>query len=687
MLPTNLHLTELFPYLTWNSPLADTTLAASLARIIVDYLGKAEITLIASSYSRFGEERDFQFTACCVSTYGSLYLIQNNTILQDGQYDRVPDQCEYRDKNLKYFNTNTINTFDSNLDGNYMDTMTNCGEVLIKQKLYQNIVLSQKNYSYPEERKYLKLAKRIKVSKICVIDTVLPKNDNYNRLVSNSIDFHWKNPIEPKITNAALIFATNMHDMFQIIGYIPHLNKYTDLNIWNGFKVQDLWQYNKEAYFIAQEISTINTNSVNIEMKRVKLEFTKSQQSKQLKQSKDSKPKQNSKGKSCKMVVESVIKFNTKNKSISTSSNDSKSKNKNKNTKTSKSEKNKDVDPCAISNISNNCNYYDADSQTLLIIDNTENSNNNNNNNKAVKLTPKSKSKNKKIKLKDSVNTNRLGADSGAGGGVVIRLIYKNPSKKKEKAEKAKAKTKAKETKRNKNAADNDEWLLRNMKISNLFLRLVLKESKCHYLFHHEMSEKFILLLKLKNLNDKEKEEKEDKLMDMSDLNANLNDDDGDDNKSDMDTSKAENKEYTSNEYDYDSSINMNYTYSELDTREKFLLWKKRLLKYNNGRLLIQIGIDFNKKKIVSLSIGNIVISEKKCRIIGYDHTRSLVIYDTLSTKEEQKEAGKTYYQSKYGNDPNVNHSNVDDAANQSYFHTYKMIRLNDLVSRWISIF
>ena len=95
--------------------------------------------------------------------------------------------------------------------------------------------------------------------------------------------------------------------------------------------------------------------------------------------------------------------------------------------------------------------------------------------------------------------------------------------------------------------------------------------------------------------------------------------------------------------------------------------WKDKVLNRNNGRLLIQIKIDFDNVEIISLSVGNVIIGENKCKIIGFDHTKSLVIYDTLPTVEEQE---FTQY-------PELN----------AKIHKYEMIRLNDLVDRWMHIF
>ena len=106
-------LVDLFPYLTWDCPLNDSNYAAILARIIASYIGKQEITLTMVGYQseqrRINNpysDRDivmFRYKACCLSTNGSFYLIEEKVRkIHDWRH-----ACD--NKNLKYIGHKDIN--------------------------------------------------------------------------------------------------------------------------------------------------------------------------------------------------------------------------------------------------------------------------------------------------------------------------------------------------------------------------------------------------------------------------------------------------------------------------------------------------------------------------------------------------------------------------------------------------
>ena len=109
-------LLDLFPYLTRDCPLNDVSYAAILARIIVSYIGKEEITLTVVNYtsksadiarSHPNETAMFQHKTCCISTNGSFYVIEDQ---MSKRYWGVDFIWQYYDKNLRYINCKDINT-------------------------------------------------------------------------------------------------------------------------------------------------------------------------------------------------------------------------------------------------------------------------------------------------------------------------------------------------------------------------------------------------------------------------------------------------------------------------------------------------------------------------------------------------------------------------------------------------
>ena len=65
---------------------------------------------------------------------------------------------------------------------------------------------------------------------------------------------------------------------------------------------------------------------------------------------------------------------------------------------------------------------------------------------------------------------------------------------------------------------------------------------------------------------------------------------------------------------------NMN-DFHEINNVASFVQLKTNLKKENNGRLLVQLKIDFTRKK---------------CHIVAYDETRSMIIFDTLPSEKKE---------------------------------------------------
>lgn len=151
--------------------------------------------------------------------------------------------------------------------------------------------------------------------------------------------------------------------------------------------------------------------------------------------------------------------------------------------------------------------------------------------------------------------------------------------------------------------------------LDNRFLQLLLGESKCHYVCHHRPSKAFVLVLKVFTTDQDTvaacDEKKENLMFDIDEK----------DNKTERDNSIITNRDGILFE-------NVN----SIDNIQSFLQWKKNVILLNNGRVLVQLSIDFKKKEIINSRIGYINIGENTCQIIGYDETRSMIVYDTLTT-------------------------------------------------------
>ena len=347
----------------------------------------------------------------------------------------------------------------------------------------------------------------------------------------------------------------------------------------------------------------------------------------------------------------------------------------------------------AINGICKNCNYYDSNSNTLFLVENVKINPNNIDNTPQVNKKRESSSKKTSKDIKTN-STKKNGQKSKKGkknkseavavverqqmGGIVLRLAsgYDNDCKIQEsmpskvvgrqqgKMKKSKFEIKQSKTKQAKGGQSNNKGRKKtgeNKKNANiikiefksLFLNMLFGQSKCHFVFYHKLSKTLILMLKI--------------------------------------VDKAANSGNCNTESDYDSG-----ELDSIDSGKGFTKWKKNRMKFNNGRLLVQLKIDFVSKKVLLCRIGNIIINENKCRIVGYDDTRSMIIYDTLPDENEQvfKQQNSKKKSIFASNDDSQldtvwKHIRIDNymgVGEQAQIHNYKMMRLNDLVDRWIDL-
>ena len=127
-------------------------------------------------------------------------------------------------------------------------------------------------------------------------------------------------------------------------------------------------------------------------------------------------------------------------------------------------------------------------------------------------------------------------------------------------------------------------------------IEILFKNCKCHYLFYHQSSQSIVLMLKNELLE------------------------------------KTQNS--NTNENNLFCKLFPNMKDSDKYTKS----WNNNNNKNNNniggsnnsqGRILAKLRIDFDNLTIISMKCGLINIPENKCRIVGYDDTRSAVIIDT----------------------------------------------------------
>ena len=267
--------------------------------------------------------------------------------------------------------------------------------------------------------------------------------------------------------------------------------------------------------------------------------------------------------------------------------------NKNGKKKLKNKNKNRNHKKNTIPNVCKNCNYYDTKSQTLLIVENIKIENENEgrlsqDGGIILRLISKDKSK---LNVSQSINDSEIatGTETAAIATKIKKRIRTN----------AAISSKLTFSNSNSNSSKNEKNILTvidEIKIQSIFLNLLFGQSKCHFVFFHKLSKTFILMLKIvDNVNE----------MELKEANSNM--------------------------------VNSgNYEITSINNLDRFLEWKLNLMHYNNGRLLVQLKIDFLNKKLISSRIGNININEDKCRIIAYDETRSMIIYDTLPNAEKQ---------------------------------------------------
>lgn len=192
-------LVDLFPYLTWNCPLHDSSYAATLARIIVGYIGKQEITLTMVGYqsecndlskhspSLVKETVIFGYKTCCMSTNGSFYLIEDKFLKKrswvffydpyvgscygcrwDDDWDETPS---YHSKNLRYIDSKEISDIQSippiiNSDDNTVSS----------QKYFKTMI----NIQQANMRRDLECGQETVIEKLCVIDLQSDDDDDKN---------------------------------------------------------------------------------------------------------------------------------------------------------------------------------------------------------------------------------------------------------------------------------------------------------------------------------------------------------------------------------------------------------------------------------------------------------------------------------------------------------------------------
>ena len=774
---------DLFPYLTWDCPLNDSNYAATLVRVIVSYLGKQEIVLTMVGYqnecrdidaiqilSRYSyipiagpsvnENAMFRYKTCCISTNGSFYLIEDKFIKTHDrvvltvhvnwtQYHRVWSDWKYiyDGKNLKYVNHKDINSFKSakpvedDKDGTvsiqkYLKTMENKQQAQI-EAVPVEVTDKKKESEHKNSRKYVNTAavkrpkKQIKIERICVIDfdeigdekeqdTVSDDDtDDVKEENEEKTDFHWGKPIQQK-NNTAMVFLLNNHK----INVFINGNDPFSVKIEENHKVLDIWQCNKQIYLITQSIS-----HYDIRIHLIQLQFVKNPK-KQQKQQQQRRMEKGTMVKKSLYQVKQKLQLNLKVEHFGAKLGTPKSKHSTDTSSGNGGSFSFGSDVLFVPNICQNCNYYDAKSQTLLTVENMKIEINNSS--KGTKK--KSKSTDKKTNKKTNKNINKK---MFKHGGIVIRLIAKekrqieydylgnksntaikkdgkkkkaivsdkqNKSKNKDKKNdktvlneknKSEIEPKQSETEQVKSSkhlvspqkSKNDRskspkanrklprlkptysapvktaevTVIDEIKFQSLFLNLLFQESKCHFVFYHKLSKTFVLMLKIVaniniiNINNVNVEEKRDENLEAV-------------------TSK------NMSNYNYDEA-----NLSGINSTSRFLEWKENLIKYNNGRLLVQLKIDFSKKKLISSKIGNIIINENKCRIIAYDSTRSMIIYDTLPDVKRQYKVliHKDEFKDKWTYD-RVQLWSLDKA--EARIHNYKMMRLNDLIDRWIDL-
>ena len=486
-------------------------------------------------------------------------------------------------------------------------------------------------------------------------------------------DFCWNSPME-QVDNTVMFFLLSNHKTNIFIKNQGIVEKFSmDHNAPVSGKVLDVWQCNKAIYSIVK----FNLSGNKRQLQLIKTYFVKKTQKDYSYNNKNTKTAIAKKGKNkSKSGIESTIsKTKTKemrwdykpmqkvllklvmyesSSDIDININISKSKNNNKRNVGSSNRSRSNMCTsrnCDAPNIFKNCNYFDSKCQTLFSVEND--------NKQKQGIIIRLISKYKPAPTKKNVQNKRYNY---------------NKSKSKSKLKLKESKTKSAKSpkisnidhdrsKHNSHEMKAGETMIDQIKPQSIFLDLLFNQSKCHFVFYHKKSKTLILMLKLdcKAVNCNEDESKENE--------------------------------------------NTNNNYGGINTADGYWKWRENAIKDNNGRLLVQLKINFKKKKLISSRIANIIINENKCRIVAYDETRAMIVYDTLPDIKAQyqplrnihekiqntdAEAGESYtYMGEYHevrlwlkSQTDVWYHNRPEAR----IHNYKMMRLNDLVDRWIDL-
>ena len=707
---------DLAPYLTWDCPLNDSSYAATLGRIIISYLGKQEITLTMVGYQKEcndlkmlrrrktrtwysppTESVMFRYGTSCISTNGSFYLIEDKYIKTHDHVfvgnDRWGPRFDYRwskdwrykpdPKNLNYISdkdinhTNSMQPITSSEDGTmayqkYFQTM-NIPQLIegIPVKAIDEKDLYDTNGIRRNDRNNT-TKKQIKIDRICVVDLKEENQENTDTKCNdekdekdikqgndakNKSDFGWKEPME-QLKNTAMVFVLNNQQVNVFINE-------QELNFENkdNDKILDIWQCNKCVYLITQ--STLYLNQFQLQL--IQLRFVKEKKTKR--------------GRKQRYEIKHKIQFRVN--AVITQQALATNKDEHKEASDGK-EKCRSFINGQI-NIRQNCNYFDSKCQTLLTVEN-------------MKIRSH---KNSNKKNKNGKKNSKRKSETSQHGGIVFRLISNekhqvqvdylgrqskkrniSPKNGKPKA-KSKSKSKLQESKtrlakspvvKTTPTKYEQRTVIDEIKFQSLFLNLLFKQSKCHFLFHHKVSNTSILMLKI-----------------VENVNININININDSNSSEKNDLKG-NDSYIDNSNTYGNMNNFQSNLSDIDTLDRFLEWKKNLIKYNNGRLLVQLKIDFLKKQVISAKIANIIINENKCRIIGYDSLRSMIIYDTLPTAQRQykvlssPEKNELSPRDKWDYEKVQVEFSYDMGGGEARIHNYRMMRLNDIVDKWIDL-
>ena len=785
----SLALLDLFPYLTRDCPLHDVSYAAILARIIVSYIGKEEITLTAVSYTPHSpdiirahptETVMFQHKTCCFSNNGSFYLIED---LLSKNYWSYGFKWNYYDNNLRYINYNDINTMPALLDDDDYEQKKNNDKhnPTFKLQKYQKYLKTMENKQWEDIAEYEvdpydhndDGSKQIKIENICVVDLNVNHTNNNNNNNNNkrndgsdeeksdvncnsnsnsncyithnmdngkTSDFCWNSPME-QVDNTAMFFLLSNHRTNIYIKNQGIVKKFwMDHNASMLSKVLDVWQCNKAIYSIVKfklsgnrtQLQLIKTYFVKTN-NNINISYSKRNCNKNRKTSKKGNRKSNEKSISesqSQSECESTIsKTKTKTKIqtemtcnykpiqkvqlkfvIYQSNSDINNISKSKNISNSK----RNVSSTNINMYTNRnsgafsickkCNYFDSKSQTLFSVENINMKNcakdlDKNKQKQGIivrlisKYTVASTNKNDKNDKNNKNNKNRrynnINNDKRSKSKSKLKLkVSRTKSVKSPKISNIDyGRSRSCTRKSNSREMKEGETIIDEIKSENIFLNLLFNQSKCHFVFYHKLSKTLVLMLKLDqskqvnvNYNVNQDEFKENENIHTNLVNYNIN-------------SKNQNKNNGSD------SINDNY--GGINTADGYWNWRQNAMIENNGRLLVQLKINFKKKKLISSRIGNIIINENKCRIVAYDETRSMIVYDTLPDVKAQYQPLKDIYE-----------RNTSAEARESYMgeyqdvcillkprydlwqhnppeariHNYKMMRLNDLVDRWIDL-